>query len=302
MAITNTSVRPGSIRIPALCCGTYGFKPTGSRIPHGGLQPCYDTGLPTITPSVGPLANDIDALAIFTKAVLGARPALYDSAALDVGWRDVQSQIRTKLRIGILPEDPTYPLHPPVRNAVAGAARLLEQSGHEIVHLQPNDCCISDAVQVAWAMFGLDNTGEGILEAGGETPNGSLRRVAEEWAKVSHDFVGELDSLEGLDKLSGLHLKKAAIADIWRKLWNSHGLDAVVGPGARTTAVEHDQFGLLPYTVFLNLLDVSQRLRGSNKHPTDDIVPCVRHSLWKGSKSGDYRANRSRDRPSRAPM
>lgn len=26
----------GSIRIPALCCGTFGFKPTTDRIPFGG--------------------------------------------------------------------------------------------------------------------------------------------------------------------------------------------------------------------------------------------------------------------------
>lgn len=26
----------GSIRIPALCCGTFGFKPTIDRIPFGG--------------------------------------------------------------------------------------------------------------------------------------------------------------------------------------------------------------------------------------------------------------------------
>lgn len=30
----------GSIRIPALCCGTYGFKPSVARIPYGGFAFC----------------------------------------------------------------------------------------------------------------------------------------------------------------------------------------------------------------------------------------------------------------------
>ncbi|CAG5176048.1 uncharacterized protein ALTATR162_LOCUS8285 [Alternaria atra] len=59
----------GSIRIPSLCCGTYGFKPSTARIPFGGQPSPVRDGMSFFEPSAGPLANDIQALRILCRAL-----------------------------------------------------------------------------------------------------------------------------------------------------------------------------------------------------------------------------------------
>ncbi|EXV02612.1 amidase domain protein [Metarhizium robertsii] len=245
----------GSIRVPALCCGTYGFRPTASRIPYGGQHGCADEGLAQILPCAGPLANDMKALSLFVKAVLQANPASYDASALDVNWRDVQGQFGRKLRFGLLPEDPTYPLHPPVRRTVAEASRLLQASGHEVVELQSQECRISEALQVAFALFALDETADGIVKAAGEPPIPSRIRIGQEMGKAPQEFVSDLRNLSELKQLSGLNLKRQELISDWCRLWQKYEIDAVIGPGGRTTAIEHDEFTLPPYTVLMNVLD-----------------------------------------------
>lgn len=201
------------------------------------------------------------------KAMVGARPRLYDYAAADVAWRtgltyaggqlgDKKTKIK-KLRFGILAEDPKFPLHLPVRRAVAEAVRLLTAAGHEAVYLSPEECCVSQALEVAWTMFNLDDVPLGIVKAGGEQPSPSVVRTAEMWSKVDQSSLAHLKTLAPLKQLSALHRRKGQIAEVWHRLWKAHGLDAVVGPAAQSTAVEHDFYGLPPYTVLQNLLDVS---------------------------------------------
>ena len=50
----------GSIRIPSICCGCYGFKPGTARIPAGGELKFMDswTGQSLVKVSRGPLARN----------------------------------------------------------------------------------------------------------------------------------------------------------------------------------------------------------------------------------------------------
>lgn len=54
----------------------------------------------------GPLANDMDALAIFSKTVIDARPVRFTSEVLDIPWRDVKGPPKSKLKLGMVAEDP----------------------------------------------------------------------------------------------------------------------------------------------------------------------------------------------------
>jgi amidase len=63
----------GSIRIPAMCNGTYGMKPSWERVPYagqeGGMLPgTTKVGLPA---SAGPLAHSVRDIELFFRAVEG---------------------------------------------------------------------------------------------------------------------------------------------------------------------------------------------------------------------------------------
>ncbi|KAM6530202.1 hypothetical protein FALCPG4_008326 [Fusarium falciforme] len=245
----------GSIRIPSLCCGTYGFKPTAGRIPYGGQRGCSNPGLKFILACAGPLANDMQSLNIFTKAVINSRPTDLDSTAIDVPWRNIAAFEGKKLRLGVLPEDPTYPLHPPVKNAISQAVAKLRAEGHILVDLDTQECLIDGINDVAWGIFALDKTASRIVTDAGEPDIPSRQRIADELKRLKSDYLPDLTGLSDLDKLATLNIKKAAAIEGWRRIWQSHRLDAVIGPSAQNTAVQHDLYGVPPYTCFLNVLN-----------------------------------------------
>ncbi|KIY03223.1 uncharacterized protein Z520_01690 [Fonsecaea multimorphosa CBS 102226] len=246
----------GSIRIPSLCCGTYGFKPTSSRIPYGGQATPGLPGWKPIVACAGPLANDFEALEVLTKGIIDAVPAVFDSTAIDVPWRSLEQDGKDKLRIGVLAEDPLYPLHPPVKRALAEAARRLADRGHQVIQLSPEQGHVADATEVAFELFCLETeTPRGHILASGEPPVPSVAAGHRPANFGSYTYVGDIAKLDRLQKYAALTVKRQELSEDWRKIWSEMKLDAVISPPAQNTAVPHDTYGWPPYTCLLNLLD-----------------------------------------------
>ncbi|KAH1434323.1 hypothetical protein KXX32_000503 [Aspergillus fumigatus] len=246
----------GSIRIPALCCGTYGFRPSASRIPNGGGRSCSTPGMKFILSCAGPLALDMDAVEVFLKTVIDARPGLYDSSVIDVPWR--QATVKHPLRIGVVPPDSSFPLHPPVKRTLAKAVKLLKAQGHHIIELSAEECKVMEINEVAWNIFTLDSGAMEHLQATGEPPVPALinvQRQVEILRQAGKTYLPDFSHLDRLGRLAALNTKRADLRETWRKMWISHDLDICLAPSAQNTAVPHDMFGLAPYTTFLNCLD-----------------------------------------------
>ncbi|EOA89243.1 uncharacterized protein SETTUDRAFT_127824 [Exserohilum turcica Et28A] len=246
----------GSIRIPSLCCGTYGFKPSSSRFPDGGqINPGRD-GMSFFKPSAGPLANDMQALDFLYRSVMSVRPALYDSSVLDVPWRDLSKSPSTgKLRIGVLSEDPSYPLHPPVKRTMAEAVKLLKAQGHEIYNIDPATAQVDNALMIAFNYFFLDDKPMEFIAASGEELVTSVKQSMGVFHSVKSTFLDDIAGLEGVVRVAAINTKREAIIEAWREMWKQQKLDVMIGPPAQHTAVPHDTYGLPPYTLLLNVLD-----------------------------------------------
>ncbi|KAI3537871.1 amidase [Colletotrichum filicis] len=245
----------GSIRIPSLCCGIYGFKPTADRTPFGGQAnyPFRKLQLPGVTPVAGPMANSVDDLSLFMETVIGRRPWHYDASAVNAPWRSSYGSNKT-LTIGILPEDPEYPLQPPVRRALQDAVSKLTGAGHSIVKLPGNPACsASVGGKLGFHYFGLGSSGlDALASEIGEPLVHSVKRGVHPFTTSKPLISTDLDTVHQLDEFLGL---QASYANSWKNIWTEYHLDVVVGPGAISTAVPHDTYGIPVYTLMWNVLD-----------------------------------------------
>lgn len=113
----------GSIRVPSVCNGLYGFRPSVGLVPHGGVRDLTTPGTTGVLSSAGPLATSIRDCSLFLKSVMKADTWKYDSTVISVPWRDIN--IKKKLRIGLVEDDGIYTPSPPVRRGLNMAADLL---------------------------------------------------------------------------------------------------------------------------------------------------------------------------------
>lgn len=250
----------GSIRIPALCCGVYGFKPTANRVPFGGQVSGAMEGLPGLVPAAGPLAHSISDLQLFMKSVIGDGQAWrYDHTAIGAPWSDIPTKPRAhngSLTIGVLPEDPHFPLHPPVKRALDLAIEKLTRAGHRIVRIktQSEELSVAYASRLSWQYFTLGPPGDHIA-ASGEPLVKSVARFDTPMFTGPFPVDQDIDMLNKIDKL---HQARQRVNSSWRQVWVDQELDVLLAPGSQNTAVAHDTYGWPPYTLIWNLLDVSK--------------------------------------------
>ncbi|KGO70041.1 Amidase, fungi [Penicillium expansum] len=246
----------GSIRIPALCCGVYGFKPTTDRIPYGGQASGSVKGIPGLIPVAGPLAHSIADLKLLMSSVVADGQAWkYDSAAVGVPWQTTppSTNANGSLTIGVLAEDEHSPLHPPVKRALNRAVEALTRAGHRIVRLGADDEAhsVAYASRVAFQYF-IYGPHKDHIAASGEPPVTSVAKAA---GPMSSGPFPAQKGLAPFETIEALHLARQRVHDAWRQTWVDQKLDVILAPGAQSTAVDHDTYGWPSYTVLWNVLD-----------------------------------------------
>lgn len=242
----------GSIRIPALCCGVFGFRPTTYRVPSGGQASPGKATLFGIQAVAGPLARSVGDLQFFMESVLQAEPWRLDMSAHRIPWNP--APLKANLRIGLIQECPTWPISHQVKQVLKSAATRLTHEGHTVLTLKDFPS-FSDALELCWRYFDLDNgrtsfqhitaSGEPLIKAVSELP-------------LSQAENRQLQTLEGLFELD---VKRTEIMSRWHSIFKDNELDILIMPGSQHgPAVPHDVYGEPPYTAMWNLVDVSNSL------------------------------------------
>lgn len=245
------------------------------------MRVCATSGMKFVLSCAGPLCSDLDGIETFFKSVFNAQPARFDSTVLDIPWREVSP--KPSLRIGVIPECSVFPLHPPIHRVLNEAVRLLEAQGHQIIHLPESDCRIMETNEIGWKIFSLDQGSKRCLESGKEPPVPAMQHIGMQAQKLVGFYKSSLpdtSALDPLQTLAVLNTHRAELREAYRELWLEHNLDICIAPPAQTTAVQHDTFGVPPYTLLTNVLDVGHVFLGcsislcSNKYLSSHRAFC----------------------------
>ncbi|XP_030647325.1 fatty-acid amide hydrolase 1 [Chanos chanos] len=126
----------GSIRIPSSFCGICGFKPTSGRISLRGARSCAP-GQKSVCSSLGPMARDVDSLALCMRALLCEDMFSLDPTVPPVPFNQQVYQSSERLRIGYYENDGYLQPSPSMARALRETKALLERAGHTLVPFKP---------------------------------------------------------------------------------------------------------------------------------------------------------------------
>ncbi|KAL4787446.1 fatty-acid amide hydrolase [Aspergillus varians] len=249
----------GSIRVPAMCNGLYGFKPSPGRVPFGGQtdgQP-KAKGRISIQAVAGPLAHsiaDIDAVMshLIPKAQWFAEdciPGAWPSPLSSFGHNKTRP-----ITIGILPSDGLVQPLPPITKVLNEVANALHRIPGVAVVQIPVPKALSKCQSIAGRLMGVDG-GVNMMDLL-ESTNEPLIPWLQTRIKRGKPLL--------LSQLAELQAARGAIElELRRKLWMQGGsgnedeqtIDAIIHPVAPHPVPELDRYNAVGYTSSFVLLD-----------------------------------------------
>lgn len=241
----------GSIRVPAMCNGLYGVKPSWQRVPYGGQQGAGYAGSPylALPASAGPIALSMRDCELFLRAVTELQPWSLDADVAYGLWSEQGPATSKKdLVVGIVRRDGVIDPLPPINNVISDAASALRAQGIQTVELDITPL-FKKCQSLANILFGVDGNNYvfDVLESTGEplSPWLSTRLRKKEPIK--------------LDKLREAHAKREELRNdflkIWRDASSGREIDVFICPVAPHPIPPIDRWNGVSYTSSFVLLD-----------------------------------------------
>ncbi|KAK1339972.1 hypothetical protein QTO34_018536 [Cnephaeus nilssonii] len=122
----------GSIRIPSGFCGVYGLRTSRDRLSYTGISSAVK-GKKSVATVAGPMARDVDSLALCLRALLSEEMHRLDPTVPFMPFREEIYSSTRPLRIGYYESDGFSQPSPSMARAVRLTCRLLQDAGHEVI-------------------------------------------------------------------------------------------------------------------------------------------------------------------------
>ncbi|KIW04821.1 uncharacterized protein PV09_04005 [Verruconis gallopava] len=241
----------GSIRVPAMCNGLYGVKPSWQRVPYSGQQAAGLDGVSylSVHASAGPIATSMRDCEMFLKTVAAGQPWKLDADVAYGLWEE-QGPIKTKkdLVVGIVRRDGLIDPLPPINNVVSETADMLRAQGIQTVELDISHL-FKQCQSLANVLFSIDGNNYvfDVLEQMGEPLSPWLSTRLKRKSPIT------------LDKLREAHVKRAQLREKFLKIWQDPStgreIDAIICPVAPHPVPPIDRWNGVSYTSSFVLLD-----------------------------------------------
>ncbi|KAL3479438.1 amino acid/polyamine transporter [Aspergillus californicus] len=240
----------GSVRIPQSIMGSYGFKPSSSRLPYSGV-PVSTEGQEHVPSSVGPMTRDLSSICYINRLLANSRPWTLDPRCPPLPWNESIFQgIQTRsMVIGLILDDGVVKIHPPIERALRDLAAKLGAKGHELITWDTSDHL--QYINLMDKYYTVD---------GGED-------VRRDVAVAGEPFIPHVEALVNRGKPISVYeywqlnrermdLQKKYL-DKWNAVRSPSGkpVDILLSPTMSHVAVPHRSVRWVGYTKIWNLLD-----------------------------------------------
>ncbi|KAF1976413.1 amidase [Bimuria novae-zelandiae CBS 107.79] len=234
----------GSIRVPAMCEGLYGVKPSWERVPYAGQESGSKPAVAKLgaSPSAGPLAHTMRDIEFFFKVVSDQKPWELDPDVVPGSWNTLSSAVGKQLRIGVVRRDGVIEPHPPILRLLDEVAGKIRKTGIEVVEMDITPV-FSQCQSLANALMGVEggNAMFDLLESYDEPLSPWIKPRMRRKEPLSFEQIRELQARR-------LQLQTVAL-QIWREV------DAFICPVAPHPVPEIDKYNGASYTSSFVLLD-----------------------------------------------
>ncbi|PLB48315.1 alpha-glucosidase [Aspergillus steynii IBT 23096] len=243
----------GSIRVPAMCNGIYGFKPSVGRVPYGSQDAGMMPGNMRVSLQAvaGPLARSVADLGAIMEEIV-SRAELFGEDCIPGQWRgEFPAQMpdtrKQNLTIGVLRSDGLVEPLPPIAKVLDEVARALGRTpGVEVVEI-PVPPALAKCQAIAGRLMGADggNSMMDLLDKTGEPLIPWLQGRTKRGKEMTVTQLGQLQA------------QRSVIERELLKMWNQNGrrVDAIIHPVAPHPVPEIDRYNAVGYTSSFVLLD-----------------------------------------------
>lgn len=246
----------GSIRVPAMCNGLYGFKPSNGRVPFGGqdlggIPGKQRAGLQSIA---GPIARSMSDVDVLMREIV-PRAELYGEDCFPGNWSsESPTQIQDKSRkftVGVLRSDGRISPVPPIAKVLDEVVQALRKvDGIEVVEI-PVPPELGECQTLANLLMAVDGGGVmmDLIEGMGEPLIPWLKNRTKRGTPKT------------LAQLYELQARRSEIEKALMKMWTVPGsdktrrVDAIIHPVAPHPVPEIDRYNAVGYTSSFVLVD-----------------------------------------------
>ncbi|OJZ89796.1 hypothetical protein ASPFODRAFT_43082 [Aspergillus luchuensis CBS 106.47] len=256
----------GSVRIPPMCVGKYGFKPSHGRLPYGGQQEAGH--LPAknriaLQPVAGVMGHSVEDIGLALREIV-PRAELFGEDCIPGNWGPSSSSSlspakqKQKLTIGILRTDGLVEPLPPIRNILNEVATILHHHDIDLIDL-PTPPALRKCQTIANKLMGID---------GGNLMHDLLEQTNEPLIPWLQGRSKRRNPLT-VPELCELQHQRAQVQREMMTLWTytsptaenqgnertKRRIDAIIHPVAPHPVPEHDKYNAVGYTSSWVLLD-----------------------------------------------